>query len=93
MKKPLSISPSKYTKNRFLSSPQKEKKIRSLQSRVFQADKELARLKAKIHKSTNLNGVLVDDHLHENLRSIMDEHNDSIEQNFPEGSFQRLKNS
>ena len=90
VKKPLSISPSKYTNNRFLSSPQKEKKIRSLQSKIVQADKELARLKAKVHKSTNLNGVLVDDHLHEDLRSIMDEHNDSIEQNFPEGSFQRL---
>ena len=61
-----------------------------LQTRVDLAKREIKRLREKIEKATNLNGVIVDDSLHQDLSSVMNEHNDSIEKQFPEGTFRGL---
>ena len=76
-------SPQKFTNNRFLNTPQKGKKLKYLQTRTALTEKEVTRLRSKI-------GVTVDEPLHQELNSIMKEHNESIEKQFPEGTFRQL---
>ncbi len=80
----------KFTNNRYLNTPQKTKKLKSLQSRASVAEQEVKRLKLKIEKLTTLNGVIVDEPLHQELNNIMSEQNESIESKFPEGTFRGL---
>ena len=80
----------KFTNNRYLNTPQKAKKLKSLQARASVPEKEIKRLKLKIEKLSTLNGVIVDEPLHQELSTIMDEQNQSIESKFPEGTFRRL---
>ena len=80
----------KFTNNRYLNTPQKTQKLKSLQSRASIAEQEVKRLKLKIDKLSTLNGVIVDEPLHQELSSIMTEQNDSIASKFPEGTFRGL---
>ena len=80
----------KFTNNKYLNTPQKAKKLMSLQSRASVAEKEIKRLKLKIEKLSTLNSVIVDEPLHQDLSTIMGEQNQSIESKFPEGTFRRL---
>ncbi len=82
-------SPQKFANDRFLTTPQRKKKMKSLQTRAV-TEQEVIRLRGRIEKSTSTNGVMVDVPLHESLNSIMSEHNDSIEKQFPEGTFRPL---
>ncbi len=80
-------TPQKFANDRFLNTPQRKKKMKSLQTRAVVAEQEVIRLRAIIEKSTSTNGVIVDVPLHEGLNSIMSEHKDSIEKQF---TFRRL---
>ena len=83
-------SPQKFTNDRFLNTPQRAKKMDTLRSRVSLAEKEVARLKAKIEKVTDINGVAVDEQLHKELSTIISDKSDSVEKEFPQGTFRRL---
>ena len=83
-------SPQKFTNDRFLNTPQRAKKMDTLRSRVSLAEKEVARLKAKIEKATDINGVAVDEQLHKELSTIISDKSDSVEKEFPQGTFRRL---
>ncbi len=80
----------KFTNNRYLNTPQKTQKLKFLQLRASAAKQEIKRLKVKIDKMATLNGIIVDEPLHQDLCSIMNEQNKLIETKFPEGTFRRL---
>lgn len=89
-------SPSKYTSTsshtnfRYLTTPQKRKRMTSLRARVTSAERKVNNLMEKIKDSTDVQGVTVDDYLHRDLSQIMEEHTPSIIEQFPQGSFKRL---
>lgn len=54
------------------------------------AGREIQKLKEKIQESSEVSGVCLDEALHFDLVNIMKEQDNSIKENFPEGSFRRL---
>jgi hypothetical protein len=81
-------SPPKFANNRYLTTPQKQKKLKSLQVRAYSAEREVQRLQEKIMKSTERSGVTVA--FGDDLLAIMEESNAHVEKNFPEGTFRNL---
>ena len=79
---------SKYTNNRYLKSSEKTEKLKSLQVKVLEAEKEIKSLKLKMSKMSS--GVSIDEGLHTDLLDIAEQHNTSIMELFPVGSFRRL---
>ena len=78
---------SKFANNRFLDTPQKAEKLKSLQLR---AKKEVQRLRLIINESSDSIGVNVDESLHCDLLQIMEKENSSIKNHFLNGTFRRL---
>ena len=68
----------RYANNRFLNTPEKAGKLKSLTSRVKVAKKEIQKLKDKIQTSAEISGVNVDEALHHDLVNIMKEQDHSI---------------
>ena len=64
-------------------------KLKVLQTRRTLEESELRHLKQKIQQSADSIGVNVDEPLHHDLCSRMDEKNDVVKDNFPEGTFKR----
>ena len=62
----------------------------SLRARVISAERKVENLKKKIEASTKIKRITVDDDLHQDLSTIMEEHTPTIHEQFPEGSFKRL---
>ena len=85
-----SNSVSKFTNNRYLKSPEKAEKLRTLQKRAGAAEREVKRLQEAIEKLTSEHGVIVEQDLHDDLVAIMGSNNEDIRSQFPEGSFRRL---
>ncbi len=85
-----SATASKFANNRYLSTPQKTDKLKGLQEKASSAEKEVKKLRDRIQHSSETNGINVDSSLHQDLRSIMNENNGNIREQFPEGSFRRL---
>ena len=83
-------TPPKFGNNRYLNTPQKQAKLKTLATRAYTAEKELRKLKEKLAHSTEKSGVHVDTSLHKDLLSIMEENDDSIMKQFPDGTFRRL---
>ena len=61
--KPFTAS-SKYVNNRFLTTPEKNEKLKNLQIKVCNAEKELKDLRQKVAKLKESLGVRVDESLH-----------------------------
>ncbi len=83
-------TPSKNENNRYLRTSQKENKLRMLQARAQAAETEVKRLKSRIEESTMQHGIQVDPELHQDLSSIMESNNESVVNEFPQGSFRCL---
>ena len=81
---------SKFSNNRYLNTPQKQKKMKSLQARAYSAEQEVKKLREYIKSSTEKNGVLVDEKLHNDLQEVMKDQSKEINKLFLEGSFRRL---
>ena len=84
----------KYTNNRYLKTPEKERKMKTLRARVVAAKKHARKLKEEIERSTERNGIPVQENLNELLIRTMEEENRIIEEHFPAGSLfweQQLK--
>ena len=62
----------------------------SLRARVTSAERKVDSLLKKIKASNNVQGITVDDSLHQDLSEIVEEHTPSIVEQFPQGSFKRL---
>lgn len=80
----------KHGNNQYLNTPQKQKKLQTLQSRARSTEREVQRLHKIIAHSTEQSGVQVDSDLHSDLQSIMEESNDQMLKDFPQGTFRRL---
>lgn len=81
---------SKFSNNRYLNTPQKQRKMKDLQARAYAAEQEVKKLQEYIKSSTEKNGVLVDESLHNDLQAVMKDQSKEISKLFPEGSFRRL---
>ncbi len=81
---------SKFTNNRYLTSPQKQAKLKQLQERVTHERKERIALTERIEKLTSADGIEVESSFHQDLFSIMQENNSKIASQFPDGTFRRL---
>ena len=87
VKKPQSPkTPKKYTNNHYLHTPEKLKKLKSVQARTAFLLKEVDILSKKLSPST----VPVDAALNTHLVRRMEEGSKSIADSFPQGSFKRL---
>ena len=84
-----SATTAKYANNRYLNTPEK-KKLTKLQARVNTVEREVKKLREKIEKSAEQNGVEVQPSFNEDLLTIMTDNNAQIEEHFPDGSFRRL---
>ena len=80
---------SKLSNNRYMNTPQKQRKMKNLQARAYSAEQEVKKLQEYIKSSTEKNGVLVDENLHNDLQAVMTDQSKSINRLFPEGSFRR----
>ena len=79
---------SKYTNNRHLKTPEKIEKLKILQTKVIEAGKQIKSLTLRMSKLST--GVSIDEALHTDLLGIAEQHNTSIMELFPVGSFRRL---
>ena len=80
---------SSHTNIWYLNTPEKKAKISSLRKRVQNAEREVAKLKEKVHILMQ-HGQNVDLGLHEDLTAIMQESTSDIHKAFPEGTFRRI---
>ena len=90
------ISPSRrtdvssHTNYRYLTTPQKQKRMKNLKHSLDLAKQEIAYLKDRIQASIDKNGVTLDQDLSNDLSDIMEENNEHVAGQFPADSFQRL---
>jgi hypothetical protein len=77
--------PAKHTNNRYLRTPEKENKLKTLMLRAKMAETEVKHLKERINSSTLQHGVQVDQDFHDDLTSIMKSSNQTMLQDFPPG--------
>ena len=82
--------PAKYTNNRYLSTPQKKRKMKELQVHAYTTEKEVKKLRERIEQCAEQNGVQIQPSLNEDFLVIMTENNSQVEEHFPEGSFRHL---
>lgn len=81
---------SSHTNYRYLSTPQRKKRMNCLRARLTSAERKVNRLMKKIQESICREGVPIDMDLHQDLSKIMEDHTPTIHEQFPEGSFKRL---
>ncbi len=81
---------SKFTNNRFLTSPQKKTKLKQLQETVVHERRERMALSQQVERLTSTSGIEVESSLHQDLFSIMKDNSSKISSQFPEGTFRRL---
>ncbi len=81
-------TPSTFTNERYLNTPQRKEKITKLK-RMCVAEKTVQRLQENIRKITREKGEEVGSQLQSDLLAIMAEHTTSVRSTYPEGSFAR----
>ena len=90
------ISPSRHTNvsshtnYRYLNTPQKQTRMKVLKQTLDSAKQKIAYFQEQIKQSIDKNGVLLDEQLNSDHSDIMKPNNDSISEQFPADSFQRL---
>lgn len=75
---------------RYLDSPQKQSRYKSLKKRCSTAEKKVKRLKEKVATLMEKGSIQVDSELHNDLSQMMNSHHQQVLKEFPENSFQRL---
>ena len=80
----------KFTNHRYMRSPQKLQKLKELQARAYDAERDVKRLREQLEQSIFKNGVAIQKPLSEDLLAIMRNSNSMIQEQFPEGTFRRL---
>ena len=81
---------SKFTNNRYLTSPQKHANLKQLQERVMHKKREKIGLTERIEKLTSGDGIEVESSFHQDLFSIMQESNTKIASQFHNATFRRF---
>ena len=81
---------SKFTNNQHLSTPQKQKKMKSLTARAKEGEKQVKRVQHIIEQSVEANGTAVDPNFHNDLVAIMEDKSQEINDKYPTGTFKNL---
>ena len=79
-----------HANERWLNTPQRKVKTLKLKKRVRSAEKKVKYMEDKIAASTEKLAVHLDDSLHGDLKYIMNEQNETIQQQYKEGTFHCL---
>ena len=82
--------PHKFSNERYMNTPQKRTKIKSLRERATAAEANLQKLRNRMKILTDSDGVQVSKDFHDDIFSVMCQKNDDISEQFPQGSFRRL---
>ena len=85
-----SIVSATFTNHRYMRSPQKVQKLKELQARAYDAERDVKRLREQLEPSIFKNDVAIQKPLSEDLLTIMRNSNSMIQEQFPEGTFRRL---
>ena len=83
------LKPGSHTNYTSLTCCEKDERMRNMHYSLRQNEKELRYLMEKLEKVVQSRGVC-DDSIDDDMHSIMQEENQTILKNFPEGSFARL---
>ena len=78
------------TNFRYMTSPQKIQRLKELQTEKHILQKNVARLKDKIAKHTNLQGASLSKPIEEDIISIASAHHHKILKTYPDNSFQSI---
>ena len=81
---------SSHVNYRYLTTPEKTARMTNLKAEVSQQKKKIESLQQKVKKLTEAEGMEVDDQMHDDLYSIMDEMSGQVEERFSEHSFERV---
>lgn len=85
-----SMDPGSHTNYRFLRTPQKNERLRRLRVKAKIRQQQIKRISERLERVIEQNGIRVDDHLHQDLVSTMNEYSPQIYEQHPPGSFQRI---
>ena len=79
-----------HTNYRFLTSPEKVKRLQILHREVRITQKKLFRLREKLEEKIATQAILIDEDTDADMRTVMAEEEGQLFKRFPEGFFQRL---
>lgn len=82
-------SSSSHTNNRYLNTPEKLAKVTNLRQRVRNAEVEISKLKDKVRNLIEKSEA-IDEGLHNDLSTIVNESTQEVHNSFPEGTFRRV---
>ena len=85
-----SCAPDSHVNYRFLSTPEKITRLQRLHSLQRSTKQQLERLKQKLARAIESDGVVVADSMSHDLQEIMEENTSTVANAFPENSFERL---
>lgn len=81
---------SSHTTYSALHTPEREERFRSMQKENKRLKLMLERLQQRISDVSDVCGVVVDDDLHRDLKTIVGENSEQVHAMYPKGSFQRV---
>ena len=81
---------SKFTNNKYLTATQQIDKMKQLQTRAQEAEREVKRLQHIIERSVETNGTPVDPIFHNDLLTIMEEESERIQKQYQKGTFKNF---
>ena len=73
-----------------MRTPEKNKRLRNLHSKVRVSDQSIRRVKMKLEELIEKRGIEVDDDLHQDLTATISENSEVVESQNPHGSFLRI---
>ena len=82
--------PQSHTNYRYLSTPEKDKRLQRLHHQHRMSEKKLTRLRAALKQAIEQRAVTVDEGLHQDLQEIIRENYKGVGDAHPPGSFGRL---
>lgn len=82
--------PKSHTNYRYLTSLQISERCSNLHTNCVANERKISRLKAKIEKLSNEQGVTLDPVLHNDMKSIMNENFSKISTQYSENTFERM---
>lgn len=88
--RPDASNPSSHTNLRYLTAPQMVERIQKLHKCARLNQQKAERLKKRIESLVDVNGVVLDDVMHQDLTEVAKESTPHIEETYPPDSFARL---
>ena len=75
---------------RYLTTPEKDQRLRELHSSQARTKARLTRLSLKLQEAVESTGVLVNDVVHDDLKQILNVNDSNVTETLPADSFQRI---